>query len=505
MYTYTPLKISTSIKVLQFLTVLTFFFIGNSFLQAQNNIKERPNVIFISIDDLRPDLGCYGKKDILTPYMDKLAEEAVLFKNHFVQVPTCGASRYSMLTGQFPTTTTHLKNAACEIFISEKPASSIPETFIHELRNNGYYTVGIGKISHSADGYVYGYEEPVSTTLELPNSWDQMLFDSGKWGTGWNAFFGYADGSNRQGRNKMVKPYEKPLGDKVKYPDDNTARLAVSQLKKLKKMNQPFFLGIGFFKPHLPFNAPKEYWDLYDRDQIKLANNPNKPLHVNDLSLHNSNEFGSYKLGDEHPSLATPLSDDYARKLRHGYYASVSYIDAQVGKVLKAVERLHLSENTIIVVWGDHGWHLGNQQMWGKHSLFEVALRSAFIIKVPGEKFKGASVDRIVSSVDIYPTLMELCGIESDVKTDGYSLVSIMKNHNSKDWKDLSFGYFNNGITMRTPRYRLTKYFRDQTPTIELYDHKNDPSETVNIAADHPDIVTELLFLLEKGSFNIYK
>jgi arylsulfatase A-like enzyme len=417
-------------------------------------------------------------------------------------VPTCGASRYSLLTGMLPKTRGHLSNEACHNFIAGKPETEIPETFIHHLRRNNYYTVGIGKISHYVDGLLYGYTDPVGTEYELPHSWDEMLLNPGKWGTGWNAFFGYADGENRQSRNKQVKPYEMADVPDTGYPDGLTAELALEKLGELAKKDEPFFLGIGFFKPHLPFNAPKKYWDLYNEDEIPLSPNPFIPENVNPASLHRSGEFNGYQLGDEEASLEVPVSDEYARKLRHAYFACVSYIDAQVGKLLDELEKQGLAENTIVVVWGDHGWHLGDQLVWGKHTIFERALKSAFIVNVPG-KTKGNSVDKVVSSVDIYPTLMELCNVEIPHETDGKSLASLLSSPVA-EWENASFGYFRNGISLRTERYRLTRYFRNAEPVIELYDHQTDPNETKNIAAEKPEIVEKLMPQWEKGNTGLF-
>jgi len=485
-----------------FFILLLLSFCGSSVTKKKPGVK--PNILFIAIDDLRPELGCYGADYIKSPNLDKLASSGIVFTNHFVQVPTCGASRFSLLTGMLPRTRGQLSNEACHKYISGQPETKNPETFIHHLRRNGYYTVGIGKISHYADGLLYGYTDPVSTKRELPHSWDELIFDPGKWGTGWNAFFGYASGENRQSLNKQVKPYEMGDVDDLGYPDGLTARLAVKKLRELSKREKPFFLGVGFFKPHLPFNAPKKYWDLYDENEIPLAPFPDIPVNINIASLHNSGEFNGYKLGEEKPSIDKPVSDEYARKIRHAYFASISYIDAQVGKLLDELEMSGLAENTIVVVWGDHGWHLGDQRMWGKHTIFERALKSAFIIKAPNTSSRGKTIDNVVSSIDLYPTLMELCGVRMPHLTDGKSLVPIMKNPLFQSWKDASYGYFKNGISLRTQRYRLTKYSREQEPLIELYDHQTDPNEEVNIAAEKPEIVDQLMPLWEKGNTGLF-
>lgn len=464
--------------------------------------SSKPNVLLIAVDDLRGELGHFENSPIITPNLDKLASEGVSFTKHFVQVPTCGASRAAFLTGKRPRRTAELGNNIMADEFQKKPETEIPETFIHHLRRNGYHTVGIGKISHAADGYVYGYEEEVSDQKELPYSWDELLFDNGKWGTGWNAFFGYADGENRQRMKKQVKPYEAGEVDDLGYPDGLTTQLAIKKLRELKKQSQPFFLGIGLFKPHLPFTAPQKYWDLYNEDEIPLAANPEKPKHVPNSSLIESGEFNQYALGEEKAGLDRQLSEAYARKIKHAYYAAASYSDAQIGLILAELEALKLDQNTMVIVWGDHGWHLGEQQIWGKHTLFENALNSVLIFKVPG-KDNSKIEDTIVESVDIYPTLMQLLGIESPGDLDGESFVNVLNGEKGAN-EQVAYSYYNKGITLRTERYRLTKYFRDAEPVIELYDHQTDPLESVNIAAENPGIVAGLMPLLEKGNNGLY-
>lgn len=482
----------------------TIFLVCSQGISAKEKPSEqKPNVLFICVDDLRPELGCYGSSYIKSPNIDRLAKSGVVFTNHFAQVPTCGASRCSLLTGMLPRSTGYLNNEACRQFISGKPETEQPETFIHHLKRNGYYTVGVGKISHYVDGLLYEYTDPVGTEYELPHSWNEMVFNPGKWGTGWNAFFGYADGTNRQGRKKLVKPYEMADVDDTGYPDGLIANQALDKLSELAKKKQPFFLAVGFFKPHLPFNAPKKYWDLYDESKIPLSPNPFIPENVSKKSLHDSKEFNGYELGDEKASLNGPVSDAYARKLRHAYFACVSYVDAQIGKLLSDLDRLGLAQNTVIVLWGDHGWHLGDQLVWGKHTLFERALRSALIIKVPGITHGEKNSD-IVSTIDIYPTIIDLCNLPGPKeKTDGKSLVSLLKGESSS-WDNVSFGYFNNGISMRTDKYRITRYFRPEEPTIELYDHEADPNETKNIAESRPELVKQLMQEWKQGDTGLF-
>lgn len=480
--------------------IITFFFSGC--VENPPPKKVKPNILFIAVDDLRTELGVYNSI-VKSPNLDSLARTGSYFTRHYVQVPTCGASRHALLTGMRPSKPIHLSNKAIEKEISGKPEQVIPETFIHKFKKEGYHTVGIGKISHSADGLVYGYEEPVSNKKELPHSWSELLFDAGQWETGWNAFFAYADGENRQSLKKQVKPYEKGNVGDDGYPDGLTTKLALDKLKELKNKEEPFFMGVGYFKPHLPFNAPKKYWDLYDRNRIPLAPYPKIPEDTHLKSLHESGEFNQYALGEEKAGLSKIVSDTYAKKLRHAYLASISYIDAQIGKLWKELKVLGLDKNTIIVIWGDHGWHLGDQRVWGKHTLFENALKSTLIIKSPYLEHENKKVDHIVETVDIYPTLLELCDLKINHFVDGESFAHTMESI-QKQSNGVAYGYFKNGITLRTDSYRLTQYYREEKPTVELYDHTRDPEESRNIAKDNPEIVQELIPILKQGNTGLY-
>lgn len=486
----------------RFFLILTFTFFFSGCVKNPPPSKMRPNVLFIAVDDLRTELGIYNTV-AKTPYMDTLARSGSYFTRHYVQVPTCGASRHALLTGMRPSKPIHLTNQAIEKEISGKAEQLVPETFIHKFKREGYYTVGIGKISHSADGLVYGYEDPVSDRRELPHSWNELLFDAGPWETGWNAFFAYANGENRQSLQKQVKPYEAGTVGDDGYPDGLSTKLALAKLRELKNKEEPFFMGVGYFKPHLPFNAPKKYWDLYDRARIPLAPYPNIPEHIHLKSLHGSGEFNQYALGEEKAGLSEAVSDAYAKKLRHAYLASISYIDAQIGRLWKELRTLGLDKNTIIVIWGDHGWHLGDQRIWGKHTLFENALKSTLIVKSPYLEHKNQKVDHILETVDIYPTLLELCDLNLDHPLDGESFVHTMESTRKTD-EGVAYGYFKNGITLRTDAYRLTRYYREEEPTLELYDHVQNPEESKNIAQDQPDVVRELMPILEQGNTGLY-
>lgn len=485
-------------KQLNFLTgIIVLLVLLTSCATQKDETPQKPNVLFICVDDLRTELGCYGEEHIKSPNLDKLAQEGFLFTHHYVGVPTCGASRHCVLTGQYPVSLAYTKNGITASTTALAPETETPETFIHQLKRSGYYTVGIGKISHHPDGNVYGYLDAPIDNLELPYSWNEMLLDDKKWGSGHNAFFGYADGSNRNTLNKEVKPYECADVDDTAYVDGLTANLAIKKLKELKAKNQPFFLGVGFFKPHLPFTAPKKYWDMYNEADLPLAPFAGIPENSSKAALQNSGEFNQYKLGEEKASLNATVSDAYARKIRHAYFACVSYVDAQIGKVLDELEKQGLAENTIVVLWGDHGWHLGDHMVWGKHTIFDRALHSPFMMRIPGME-NGKQIDKVVSSTDIYPTLIELCGTSVKHNLDGESLISLCKNPEDENWRNTAYSYWGSGYSVRTPNYRLMQYFKNGTTTVELYDHKNDPNETVNIAAERPEIVNELLPVLEQ-------
>jgi arylsulfatase A-like enzyme len=501
-------KTSTIFGTVALLLLLIFIYINNHASgqneQSLNQRARKYNVVFIFIDDLRPELGCYGSRQVLSPNIDALASGATVLNKHFVTVPTCGPSRASLLTGRWPRTVEELSNDVLEIKQTANIPQQVPESFVDHLRLNGYYTVGIGKISHSPDGYIYKYLAPKGTNRELPKSWNEMLFNPGEWGTGWNAFFGYAGGKNRNELNNQVRPYEAADLTDEGYPDGLTAALAVQKLGELANKKTPFFLGIGFFKPHLPFNAPKRYWDMYDEAKIELTPAPGIPKNIHPASLQESGEFNSgYKLGEEKASLSKPVSDAYARKLRHGYYASISYVDAQVGKVLKALKKLGLEKNTIIVLWGDHGWHLGDARVWGKHTLSEWSVKSPLIIKTPDMQ-KGTVSDGIVSSIDIYPTLMELCGVRKPRHLDGKSFSVLLKDPGNKNWRNVAYSFYKKGISVRTDFYRLTKYYRSEIPDTELYDHNTDSLENENIASTNPQITKSLMPILEKGNTGLY-
>lgn len=453
----------------------------------QSTVAQPPNILFIVIDDLRPQLGSYGQSRMVTPRLDRFASESRRFDRHYVQVPTCGASRCALLTGRYPTRPGAYDNDAFATVPRNEAAvsSSLPRHF----REQGYHTASIGKITHRPDGL----RDDETREPELAFAWDEVGMPTGRWETAWDAFFAYADGSTRiPGKSPAT---ERGEVDDHGYPDALIADAAIEKLQQLSaQREQPFLLAVGFIKPHLPFNAPAKYWDIYDEAEIDLAANPTPPLRVNPkISLHKSGELTPRYTGLKTVGV---VNDDEARRLRHGYYACVSYVDAQVGRVLDELDRLGLRDDTIVVVWGDHGWHLGEQGVWGKHTLHDVALRSPLIVRIPHMAEPGKPAAGIVESVDIYPTLAELCQLPKPPTVDGESFAKLLADpaHAGKA-RALGFWAGGRAHTICTPRYRLTQWTvpgdRSQVAQMELYDHGQDPAETANIAEHHPQLVEE--------------
>lgn len=469
--------------------------------------KATYNVLFIAVDDLRPQLGSYGKAFMHTPNIDRLASQGVRFTRHYVQYPSCGPSRWALLTGQRPDMSFldvfSSNTKPFRVFMPQALDGEHPVSLAHLFRRHGYYTVSIGKIGHSPDGGWHektthaGATDDPEAPAQVPFSWDEVYGPRGEWGTAWRAFFAYADGKSRiRGETPPVESADIP---DTGYPDGLISKAAVEELHELERREQPFFLAVGFYKPHLPFNAPQEYWDLYEHDALPLSPVPSKPAGVPapNLSWHRSGELVDGYGGL--PSSGGEIDEAAARTLRHGYFAAVSYVDAQIGKVLDALRRLGLREETIVVLWGDHGWHLGDLDIWGKHTPYEFALRSPLIIRVPGLESAGAKARGLAEAVDIYPTLAELCGLPApEDLLDGESLVPLLRDP-TRPGQASALSYYGEGgqwaTSLRTDRYRLIRWAdrKNQTLQVELYDHQNDPYETHNIAREEPGLVRTLL------------
>ena len=473
---------------------------GPAFAKHEKKKKKptdgRPNVLMICVDDLRPQLGCYGHKEMISPNIDRLASEGRMFNRHYVQYAACGPSRCSMLTGM------REKRWDCwgEIRKS-KVEPKHPASIGHHFRRNGYYTSCIGKVSHLPGGTM----DKEQKIQQVPYSWDRSYTPVGSWKSPWGAFFSYDKGRFRafgwdDEDNVNMPAYEAADVNDTGYADGLNAEEAMKQLRELK--DRQFFLAVGFYKPHLPFNAPKKYWDLYDPEKLKLASNPFPPANVDpEISLHDSYELKHYGWAVK-PEM---VNKQEARTLKHAYYACVSYVDAQIGKVLDEVKRLGLDKNTIVVLWSDHGWHLGEHGIWGKATNHEIALRSPLIIKVPGMSKPGKSSGELVETVDLYPTLAELCGLDIPEGLAGRSAAGMVRDASEKG-KGFVYSFQKShkrelmGRTHRTDRYRIVSWVdeKGEAAQIELYDLENDPQENVNIAKDNPKIVEELLVKLQQ-------
>jgi len=344
---------------------------------------------------------------------------------------------------------------------------------------------------------------------QIPFSWDTTYTAVGKWDTPWRAFFAYANGDAHNtamhiGMETPHLPYEVGETGDDGYPDGLNALEAIQQLKDLKDENIPFFLAVGFYKPHLPFNAPKKYWDMYDREKIPMAENNYPPKNLNNIySINNSPEVTTHYPWPDVPGI---ISSESAKLLKHGYYACVSYIDAQVGKVLDELRRLQLDQNTIVVLWSDHGWQLGEHTMFGKMSNFDMATNSPLIISVPNLTNEGRAVEGLVETLDIYPTIAELCGLNYPDDLDGQSVVNLLKYTVGEGKQYVRSFYYRNGAlgkTIKTEHYRIVRWAteNDSTAALELYDHLTDRDENINIAWEWSQVTDSLVTMLKGIKF----
>lgn len=427
---------------------------------------DKPNVLFIAVDDLRPELACYGKQHIHSPNIDKLAESSTLFERTYCMVPTCGASRASLMTGIRPA-----RNRFVNFLTwADRDAPGIT-TMNTQFKQNGYYTVSMGKIFHHPQDSAQGWSEPAWRPKGV--AWyqrpeNQKLHEE----------------RQKQGKRKAKGPaWESADVPDNAYADGVLAEQAISKLQQLKKQEQPFFLAVGFFKPHLPFIAPQKYWDLYDHDKIQLPENYKVPQDAPEESIHNSGELRAYA-GIPRKG---PVSEETARNLIHGYYACVSYTDAQIGKLLAELDRLELSDNTIVVLWGDHGWNLGDHTLWCKHSCYESSLQIPLLVRAPGIQ-GGQRRSALIETIDVYPSLCTLAGIPLPEHLAGQSFVELMRNPDTK-WKGAAVSRFRNGDTIRTDALRYTEYTnpKGKRTSRMLYDHSSDPLENQNVAEKRTD------------------
>jgi iduronate 2-sulfatase len=487
-------------KYVLFLAVGLAWLFG-SFSASATQPKQPLNVLFIAVDDLRPELGCYGHPVVKSPNIDKLAKRGTVFLRAYCQQAVCNPSRASLMTGLRPDT---LKVYDLPTHFRDRMPNAV--TIAQWFRQHGYFTERIGKIFHTGHGNRddnlswsrsknypsaprYGPEGQMLLQRLTKEAKDKGL-----------------DLKERKNQPRGL-PWEVADVADDALADGKVADNAVQMIREANKKDQPFFLAVGFVNPHLPFVAPKKYWDMYSPEQIKLADNPNPPKDAPGYAVHDSGELRAY-----HGIPAKgPLSKEQAAKMVHGYWAAVSYIDAQVGKLLDELDRLGIRDNTVVIIWGDHGWQLGEHGMWCKHTNYETSAHAPLIISVPGQKAPGQKTDALVEFVDIFPSLVDVCRLPAAKKLDGISFGPLLDDAKIP-WKKAAFNLYPRNIpkvgagmgrAIRTDRYRLVEWtvegkdFREY----ELYDHKTDPGENINLAnrPEHAALVRALTDQLHAG------
>ena len=514
--------------------------------------KKKPNILFIAVDDLRAELGCYGSTIVKSPNIDALAKEGVQFNRAYCQQAICGPSRASIMTGTRPETIN-------VIDLFQDFRANVPSiiTLPQHFRENGYETVYTGKVFH-----------PGYTDEEM--SWSRKPVRPKRNPDAPETMGGYASIANQLMYLKNKISLEERYGEELirdnwlakgpayecedvpddTYEDGYNTLSAIATLKELKKSSKPWFLSLGFLKPHLDWVAPKKYWDLYDENKIAIATQVDPPKDGATMGLSESMEV---RVSANVPK-TDPFSPELQRKLRHAYYACISYIDAQLGKMIEALKESGEYDNTIIILWSDHGFNLGEMGYWGKATNYEIATKVPFIIVAPGvtDKVKGSKSDALVELVDVYPTLCDLAGLKRPAQLEGHSIVPLLKKPDmpwqqaafslfptpalrewaarpftapfrtaffapliqkietrieaqmGDKWDRKAFENFVMGYAMRTDRYRLVVWKDRRRPNdkplfIELYDHQVDPDETVNIATQNPAIVEKLMITFNGG------
>ncbi len=477
------------------------------------------NVLFIAIDDLKPWLGCYGNSVVKTPNIDRLAEKGTVFRRNYCQVALCGPTRLSIMTGLRPDTT-QIYNMGGEIFHIDTARKRAPQliTMPEHFKKNGYTSLGFGKVLDGRNTDKGQDTQSWSDPKGVRWDWDSSLYPTKPVGGGYQnpetrkILDDAIATMDRKGINKKsdrtaflsnVKG-ARPVCESMDVPDEAYAEgnvmaaPAIQAIETFGKSGKPFFLAVGFYKPHLPFVAPKKYWDLYSPEDFDLAPMQDYPAggvayaetdYIEARGFHPVPEKG-------------PIPEELQRHMMHGYAACVSYVDAQVGKLLQALDKAGLADDTVICVWGDHGFHLGDKQVWGKHTNFEQATHAPLIIASPSIP-EGRVEDEVLTEfVDVFPTLCDLVGLEKPAGLEGESLTSLMRGKRPLTNKPSVSQYMRNtddglvmGWTIRTPRYRYVEWRRVWSRNLkynlsgevlgrELYDYETDPHETRNWVND---------------------
>jgi iduronate 2-sulfatase len=516
------MKMDNNLGLLLVVSVL-FAACGNKSIAQKNTAKEKGpavstiaepttgkkyNILFIAVDDLKPDINSFGNKNVITPNIDKLAKTGTIFNGNYCQQAVCGPSRASLLTGLRPDKT-QIWDLQTMIRDKNRDIVTLPQYF----RENGYTTMGMGKIfdprSVDKSSDEKSWTAAFKKKFPLAKDYEDLAFEtyqSPDIKAKEKAGVKLGDGDDAKSEIK-VSTESLDVPDDA-YVDGAMANYTVTQLKQMKGSDKPFFMAVGFKKPHLPFVAPKKYWDMYDRNKLPLAAWQKKSIDGPEIAYHNAGELRSFidinPLNDNgKKNSALAIAEEKQRQLIHGYYACISYIDAQVGKIMEALKAEGLDKNTIIVLWGDHGWHLGDHSLWAKHSNFEQATKAPLLFSVPGLT-SGKIYTQPTEFVDIFPTLCELNGLTVPAYLDGKSLVPAMRDNNTVI-KDFAISQYPRGAgkgarefmgySLRNRQFRFTEWMGNRFTTakpfnaadisvIELYDLINDPNETKNIAND---------------------
>ena len=448
---------------------LFFLIIMGLMVGFKKEKEEKLNVLFIVADDLRPELGTFGAAHIKSPNVDKLAASSAIFERAFCNIPVCGASRSSFLSGIRPGRYRFFNH---NDFLNEHypGAKSMPRIF-HE---NGYTTISNGKVFHNK--------------ADEKDAWDEIWQAKENSSMDWISPENLAllkDEETIKAGNRP-NPYEDVALNDTDYKDGKMALKIKEDLQKLKKAGKPFFLTVGFHKPHLPFTAPKKYWDMYDSTKIHLPANYSQPASTPKVAFHNSGELRTYHgIPDK-----GPVSEATAKKLIHGYYACVSYVDAQLGIIVDELTRLGLDKNTVIVVIGDHGWNLGDHEMWNKHCNFSSSLSTPLLIKIP-KKTSGQRIKDIVEFIDIFPTLTQLTKLPLPTTASGESILPLIEKE--KRNKNYAISRWGDGLTVIQDQYYYTEWTdsKDNRTNRMMFDHKKDPLELNNVA-ENPEYATKV-------------
>jgi iduronate 2-sulfatase len=466
------------------ISFLTFSFL--SILSAEDSVK--PNILLICVDDLKPTIGCYGDTFAKTPNIDALAKRSVMFERAYCNQAVCAPSRNALMTSLRPQTL-GIYDLATNFRKARPHAVTIPQHF----HKSGYKTQALGKIMHIGHG-----------NGEDAASWDVPHF------TDKGASYALKENqapSGKEAKKGKTRPDQQPRGAPTEsadvsdetYADGIVAAEAMRRLQAAKNMKQPFFIAVGFLKPHLPFVAPKRYWDMHDPAKLPQPTRLTPPDGAPSYAPQFGGELRNYA---NMPQGNAPLPEQQTRHLIHGYYAATSYMDAQLGKVLDELKKLDLEKNTIVVLWGDHGWHLGDHGMWCKHTNYEQATRIPLLVSMPGGKVGPSQA--MVETVDLYPTLTELAGLPTRSGLDGKSFAAVMKNQQQEHRSFVTHVYPRNpllGRAVRNERYRLVEWKNPgaaaATAEYELYDYQQDPGETKNLAGEQTEVVKTLSALLQ--------